>query len=372
MSDTVVKLVAGRPQRGTFPVSLMRGDEVLITGRVNPHKAQDTETFIKDACGQYPALPVDDLRAELRQLAAPRLATPAAQAGSSDDVPYLATPSGMMWRKPTHEGEILTPLTSFTAKIVANVERDDGAEKETAFEIEAAQGTRVVRFTIPAARFGAMNWPTEHLGAEAIVYPGTTVKDHVRVAIQMLSPKPIPRRTIYTHTGWRKIGDDWAYLHAGGAIGASGKVEGVQVELPAALGAYKLPDPPQGEALKAAICATLARLDLAPDLISVPGFVEAFRAAMGSCDFGIHRAGATGVFKTEHAALSQQHFGAGLGAARAPISGRWHHRGVGRRSRPVWTGASHGTATDDGQGTVHFGNAGPGASDPRTGGRRRE
>jgi len=206
MSDTAVKLVAGRPQRGTFPVSLMRGDEVLIAGRVNPHKAQDMDTFIKDACGQYPALSADDLRAELWQLAAPRSAKPAA----SDDVPYLATNTGILWRKPIREGEILIPLTNFTAKIVADVVRDDGTERETAFEIEAIQGERAVRFIIPAARFGGMNWPTEFLGAEAIVYPGTTVKDHARVAVQMLSPKPIPRRTIYTHTGWRKIGDGWA------------------------------------------------------------------------------------------------------------------------------------------------------------------
>ena len=205
---------------------------------------------------------------------------------------------------------------------MADVERDDGAEKETAFEIEAAQGTRVVTFNIPAARFGAMNWPTEHLDAEAIVYPGTTVKDHARVAVQMLSPKPIPRRTIYTHTGWRKIGDGWAYLHAGGAIGASGKVAGVQVELPATLALYELPDPPQGDVLKAAIRATLARLYLASDAIAVPGFAAAFRAAMGRCDFGFHLAGATGVFKTEDAALIQQHFGSGLDARHLP--GSWH------------------------------------------------
>ena len=30
----------------------------------------------------------------------------------------------------------------------------------------------------------------------------------------------VERRTEYTHTGWRKIGGAWAYLHGGGAIGA--------------------------------------------------------------------------------------------------------------------------------------------------------
>jgi hypothetical protein len=32
-----------------------------------------------------------------------------------------------------------------------------------------------------------MGWPCEHLGAGAIVYPGLSLKDHARAAIQMLS-----------------------------------------------------------------------------------------------------------------------------------------------------------------------------------------
>jgi hypothetical protein len=200
MSDTTIKLVAGRANRGTFPVSLMRGDEVLLAGRVNPHKSEEVDAFVKEACGRYPALADEDLRMELRQLAAPSPSKPQ-QNTAADVITYLAMPSGILWRKPTREGEILIPLTNFTAKIVADVSRDDGTERETAFEIEAAQGGRSETFTIPAGRFGAMNWPTEHLGAEAIVYPGMTIKDHARAAIQMLSPKPIPRRTIFTHTG---------------------------------------------------------------------------------------------------------------------------------------------------------------------------
>ena len=43
-------------------------------------------------------------------------------------------------------------------------------------------------------------------------------------------------RTVYTHTGWRKLDGKWAYLHGGGAIGASGAVAGVETSLPAALG----------------------------------------------------------------------------------------------------------------------------------------
>jgi len=167
-----------------------------------------------------------------------------------------------------------------------------------------------------------MNWPIEYLGAEAIVYPGTTVKDHARVAVQELSPKPIPRRTIYTHTGWRKINDKYVYLHGKGAIGASGKVEGMQVELPGVLALYELPQPAQGDNLKAAILAGMGMLDLAADAITLPAFCAIYRAALGSCDFGVHLAGPTGVFKSELAALCNQHYGAALDRLHLP--GSWH------------------------------------------------
>jgi hypothetical protein len=238
------------------------------------------------------------------------------------DIPYLATSQGILWQKPTREGEVLIPLTNFTATIVADVSRDDGTERETAFEIEATLGKRKARFTIPAARFNSMGWPAEHLGAEALVYPGITVKDHARAAIQMLSRRPIPRRTIYTHTGWRLIDGTWAYLHAGGAIGAAGPVQGVQVELPTALAPYELPDLPNGDELAVAIRASIKMLGLAPDTIIFPVFCAIWRAALGSCDFSPYLAGPSGVFKSELAALCQQHFGAGLDARHLP--GSWH------------------------------------------------
>src|SRR6185503_10786184 len=45
----------------------------------------------------------------------------------------------------------------------------------------------------------------------------------------------------------------------------------------------------------------------------------------GSCDFGLQVTGPTGVFKSELAALAQQHFGAGLDARHFP--GSWSSTG---------------------------------------------
>jgi hypothetical protein len=46
-----------------------------------------------------------------------------------------------------------------------------------------------------------------------------------------------------------------------------------------------------------------------------------YRAALGEADFALHLAGQTGAFKSEIAALCQQHFGAGMNARNFP--GSW-------------------------------------------------
>ncbi|HEX5504878.1 MAG TPA: DUF3854 domain-containing protein, partial [Thermomicrobiales bacterium] len=172
---------------------------------------------------------VDDLLAratdELR--AAPREDAPAH--------PYVMTPAGLTWHKPTPHGPVPTPLTNFAATIVADVAEDDGSgEVRRALELAAALHGREQTFTLPAERFAAMNWPVEHLGAGAIVYPGQGAREHTRAAIQLLSGE-IAERRVYTHTGWREHGGGWVYLHAGGAIAAGGTVAGVAVALPGAL-----------------------------------------------------------------------------------------------------------------------------------------
>ena len=99
-----------------------------------------------------------------------------------------------------------------------------------------------------------MNWAIEHLGSKAIVYAGSTVRDHARVAIQILSGER-KQLTVYTHMGWRKVDGQWVYLHNGGGIGQGGTLVNVTVDLGDGLSLYRLPDPPQGEKLKEAIAA---------------------------------------------------------------------------------------------------------------------
>ncbi len=237
---------------------------------------------------------------------------------SFGDGTYQVTDTGTIWMKETKDGAVAVPLMNFSSKIIAEELRDDGVEQRLAFEIETKRKGQVQTFVIQATRFAAMNWATENLGAGAILYPGFGTKDHARCAIQMLSGD-IPRRTVYAHLGWREFDGQWAYLHGGGAITSQTPVRAA-VDLPAALQRYVLPDLLEGDDLRAAVRASMAVLDVAPDVITVPVWLAVWRSVLVAADFSIFACGQTGSGKSELAALVQQHFGAGLDARHLPAS----------------------------------------------------
>ena len=121
--------------------------------------------------------------------------------------------------------------------------------------------------------------------------------------------------------GWREIDGMWLYLHGGGAIGPSGPVENVTTDLQGVgLKDYQLPAPPDVEAAKEALEATLQILGLAPLPVMAPLFAAIWRAVLSEVDFAIHLAGPTGAGKSEIAALIQQHFGAAMTSRALPAS----------------------------------------------------
>src|ERR1700676_3750793 len=166
-----------------------------------------------------------------------------------------------------------------------------------------------------------MKWATDKLGVRAVIAAGRGIKDHIREAIQLLSTTQMVERTVHTHTGWRKLDGGWAYLHGGGALGATGMVTGVETSLPAALAPFILPVSPTGAELRSAIRASLAVLDHAPDRVTVPTLGAVWRSILGAADFSVFVYGATGRFKTALASLLQQHFGPDFAAHRLP--GSW-------------------------------------------------
>jgi Toprim domain len=240
--------------------------------------------------------------------------------------PYFVTPDGMIaWRKETRDGSAPVPLCNFTAQIVSEEAIDDGAERRTvlAIEGEMPNGRRLPCARVPAERFTGMSWVTEEWGMAPVIFAGQGKKDHLRAAIQMLSGS-VPRRTVYGHLGWRRIGDHWVFLHSGGAIHPDGPLDGIEVDTGTdGFLAYELPAIPAASELADAVRASLTLLDLGPDLIIAPVLGAVYRAPLAepsSVDFSLHLTGPTGAFKTELAALAQAHFGAAFNGRRLPAS----------------------------------------------------
>jgi hypothetical protein len=220
------------------------------------------------------------------------------------------------------EVTVSVPLCNFAARIAAEEVHDDGAEQTTVLVIEGKLqfGELLPRVRISADRYAGMGWVTAHWGARAVVYAGQAMKDHLRAAVQLLSGAP-PRSTIYGHTGWRKVdATGWVYLHAGGGLSAQGAEPSIEVDLPDALSHYVLPEPPEGDALIAAIRASLAVLDVASREVTIPLYASVWRAALGAVDLSVHVHGHTGEGKTELATLIQQHYGAGMGTRELPAN----------------------------------------------------
>jgi hypothetical protein len=260
-----------------------------------------------------------EIRASILALASESLRPlPRAEAEGELRVGEYVEMRGELFRAKTlpNGQEVLMPLTNFGARIVADIERDDGAEKSRHFEIEVRRGARTATVSVPVAQFPIMRWPVEALGCDAVVHAGAGAADHARCAIQLLSHN-FQRRTVFVHTGWRQVNDQWIFLHGGGAIGANGPVDGVEVQLPPELEPLRLEvaDDP-AEALR----ASLRLLDLGPDRITVPLLGAVIRSVLGGADFTVFLYGRTGIFKTELAALAQAHFGSGFDARHLPAN----------------------------------------------------
>ena len=236
--------------------------------------------------------------------------------------PQFEARSTGMFRTANGEHYIQTQLTNYQASILTSIRLDDGVETRLEFEFAAELFGRNYQFTVPAVKFSAMDWPIEHMGPTAITFPNQ--RDYARTAIQSLS-LGVQERSIYIHTGWRKVESEWVFLHAGGAISRDGCVSGINVSLPSALGRYRLDTPACSEDLMAAVRASLLLAELGPSSVSFPLRAATCRSLFGESDFSIHLVGESGAFKSELAALEQQFFGAGMNRLNLP--GSWSSTG---------------------------------------------
>lgn len=224
-------------------------------------------------------------------------------------------------------GDIPSPLCNFTARIVEEIIMDDGEEQHMSFAIEGRLWNKkpLPRIEVAAGNFAGMSWVTGQWGISAAITAGQSSKDHLRAALQELSGD-VPRRTIYGHTGWRRIGDAWRYLHAGGALGADGNKADIEVNPGAGhMANYRLPDPPEAATLAAAVRASLNLLAISPSKPEIGALLLAciYRAPLAEAvpiDHAAWLVGYTGARKSEVAALMLAHFGQGFTSRSFPAN----------------------------------------------------
>ena len=219
------------------------------------------------------------------------------------------------------------PLCNFTARIVEELAQDNGLETTLLFRLIGNQGGKELPpIDMTYEQFVGMAWPTKQWQSGCCIEPGTGIKDALRAAIQTLSNKdaPVERRTLFTHTGWRKIAGKWIYLHGGGGLGAGGPVAGIETDL-RDLARYTLPDPSKTavERFEAAQ-ASAGYLDLASLEITLPLLACAFLAPLSQAlnvDFTLWLEAPSQSQKSSIAAVALAHFGATID--RTSLTANW-------------------------------------------------
>ena len=233
---------------------------------------------------------------------------------------YRETPQGLCVRKEGKEGAWDEPISTFTARIEAEVSEEDGAERRRHYEIALVCHGKTFSCRVPVDEYDSLKWVSQQASSKAVILPPRSNREEVAAAIKLLSDPA--ESVVYTHTGWVAINGKWFYCNGNGVIGGKGvENPGIEVRLTNALEPYKLPPPPEGADLTAALRAVLELLKLGKATVMFPILATTFRAPLGPSDFTMFLVGESGAFKSEVAGLAQRFYGPTMNGRRLP--GSW-------------------------------------------------
>ena len=220
---------------------------------------------------------------------------------------YEATDHGL-YRVFQKDGQTVRQyLGNFYVIADSETVRDNGADVERVFTLRAVCGKHVLpAANISAQDFQSMNFLSKTWGLSLRPAIGQNILSYYRDSISAQAEQA-HNEYIYTHTGWRKVGGKWLFLHAGGAIGG----EDVRVELDGKLNRYSLPT--EGEHAAALDVFRLAPAEIIYTLIGLAFLSplnEFFRQAGCEPSFVLYLLGITGAMKSTLAAAALSFFGA--------------------------------------------------------------
>ena len=243
---------------------------------------------------------------------------------------YVVTDEGTFRVTRGHGGEpVQQQLANFVATIQEEVLRDDGQEQTRTLTMTGSlSGQALPPITLGLEAFARMEWPARYWGTRTLIHPSQGTKEHLKYAIQLLSHQgahPVTTRTLFTHTGWRRLDGEWRYLSAGTVIGAQGAVSGIEVDLGELGSLYRLPAPSITDTeRREAAAASAASVQVAPPEVTVPLIAAVYLAPLSQplgVDFALWLEGPSRSMKSTLAALMATHFGAG--AERTHLAASW-------------------------------------------------
>ena len=241
---------------------------------------------------------------------------------ASNGATFTMEPGRVVMDTPTNQGSKRTTLANFSAPIVAHtleLDAPDARPRGTYTLSVVMEGSETPReVDVEAERFARMEWVETALGPRAVVAPGKGARDNLRAALGYLS-SPVTRQRC-GFTGWIRHDGRWVYLHAGGAIGEGGAVEGLAATPPAPVDRFALPAPPVGRELARAVGAVVELLSMEPAAVTVPMVALAFHAPLGGSRCAVHVNGPADLGKSVRASLVQRLFGAAMHSKAPPVS----------------------------------------------------
>lgn len=204
-------------------------------------------------------------------------------------------------------------LSNFLALPVEVLTLDDGLNVQKRMLIRGwtARGSELRPARVPVGQFAGMTWVSESWDIAANISPGNTTKDKLRYVIAEVGRMTVERRTEYTHTGWRRIGQEWVYLHGGGAVG----MDQVNTALEGGMQQFHLDA--NGHSAREGYADSCGLLDVANSHVMIPLLCCAYLAPLRSFltkagippSFAVFLTGKGGSRKTTVAALVLSHFG---------------------------------------------------------------
>jgi hypothetical protein len=261
----------------------------------------------------------EKLRAEREER--PALAAHFNQA-ASNGATFIMEPGRVVMESMTNQGLKRVELANFSAPIVAHTLELDAPEAKPrgtyTLSVVLDGGETPREVDVEAERFARMEWVEPVLGPRAVVAPGKGARDNLRAAMGYLSA-PVTRQRC-GFVGWIRHDGGWVYLHAGGAIGEGGAVEGLAATPPAPVDRFALPVPPIGDELAHAVGAVVELLSMEPAAVTVPMVALAFHAPLGGSRCAVHVNGPADRGKSVRASLVQRLFGAAMNAKAPPAS----------------------------------------------------